>query len=226
MKDTELIKHFSFFSELSEEDLESIANISIERRYRKNMVVFMEGDPGEAFYYIKSGKVRVFRTYEDGKEHILNIFGQGDVFGEATLFSNIPYPASAIVYDDAEIGLIKNADLEKLIKSNSELALKLIKILNRKLLFSQQTVRDLAFNDVFARTASQILKLAEAHGRKTDRGMEVAIQLSRQELADMVGTTRETVSRVMSRFKKEKSITEEKDKILILDNDKLKSWIG
>lgn len=225
MKNTAFIKHFTFFSDLQEEDLESIANITIERNYKKNMLVFMEGEPGEAFYYIKSGKVKIFRTYEDGKEHIINIFSEGEVFGEATLFSNIPYPASASIYEDSVIGIIKNSELEELVRKNTDLALKIIKVLAKKLVLSQHKIKDLAFNDVFARTASQILKLASDYGQKVDKGIIIDIDLSRQELADMVGTTRETVSRAISKFKKEKSVTEEKDKLILLNPEKLKSWI-
>jgi CRP/FNR family transcriptional regulator, cyclic AMP receptor protein len=225
MKNTDYLKHFAFFSDLPEEDLESISNITLERNYKKNMLIFMEGEPGEAFYYIKSGKVKIFRTYEDGKEHIINICSEGDVFGEATLFSNIPYPASASVYEDSTIGIIKNSQLEALIQNNTELALKIIKVLAKKLIFAQHKIKDLAFNDVFARTASQILKLAKEYGSKTDKGLTINIELSRQELADMVGTTRETVSRAIGKFKKEKSITEDNDKLVILNIEKLKSWI-
>ncbi|MCX7710040.1 MAG: Crp/Fnr family transcriptional regulator [Clostridia bacterium] len=224
METTEYIRHFTFFADLQEEELRRIAGISIERNYKKNMIVFMEGEPGEAFCYIKSGKVKVFRTYEDGKEHIIHILGEGEVFGEATLFSSIPYPASASVYEDAVIGIIKNKDLEKLISETPGLSLSLIKILSRKLIFAQQKIRDLAFNDVFARTATQLLKLASDYGTKSGTGIMIDIQLSRQELADMIGTTRETVSRAISKFKKEKSITEEKDKIIILDEKKLREW--
>ncbi|MFZ5986529.1 MAG: Crp/Fnr family transcriptional regulator [Bacillota bacterium] len=225
MENIQYIKHFTLFSELSEEDLEKISDISIERNYKKNMIVFMEGEPGEAFYYIKSGKVKVYRTYEDGKEHIIHIFGPGDVFGEVTLFNNIPYPASASVYEDAVIGIIRNIELENLVKQNSELSLKIIKILARKLIFAQQKIKDLAFNDVFSRTASQIIKLSKEYGRKTEKGILVDIGLSRQELAEMIGATRETVSRAVSKFKKEKSITETKDKIIIINEEKLKDWI-
>lgn len=225
MRNTEYLKHFSFFSELSEEDLQKIADISIERNYKKNMIIFMEGEPGDAFYYIKSGKVKVYRTYEDGKEHIIHIFGEGDVFGEATLFSSIPYPASASVYEDSIIGFIKNSDLERLIAETPELSMKLIKILVKKLVFAQAKIRDLAFNDVFARTAAQILKLTDDYGKKTEKGVSIDIQLSRQELAEMIGTTRETVSRVISRFKKEKSITEDKDKIVVVNEQKLRQWL-
>lgn len=225
MKDTSFLKAAAFFSGLSEEDLEKIAGISIERKYKKNAIVFMEGDPGESFYYVKSGKVKVFRTYEDGREHILHIPGEGGIFGEATLFSGLPYPASATVYEDAVIGIIRNRELEELVKGSPELSLKLIRLLSSKLLQAQYKIRDLTFNDVFSRTASQILKLAEEHGRNIGSGILVDIQLSRQELADMAGTTRETVSRAVSRFKKEKSIDEQDDKLVILNSEKLKSWL-
>jgi CRP/FNR family transcriptional regulator, cyclic AMP receptor protein len=225
MKNTELIKKLTFFSDLQEQDLEKIANISKERNYKKNMIIFMEDEPGEAFYYIKSGKVKIYRTYEDGREHIIHIFGEGDVFGEATLFNNICYPASASIYEDASIGIIKNADLEKLVKENSELSLKLIKLFAKKLIFAQNKIKDLTFNDVFSRTASQLIKLSKEYGVVTEKGTAIKMQLSRQELAEMVGTTRETVSRVISKFKKEKSITENNDNLMILSFEKLEEWV-
>ena len=225
MKETQYIKKLTLFSELSDEDLEQIADISAERRYKKNLIIFMEGDPGEAFYYIKSGKVKIFRTYEDGREHIIHIFGDGEVFGEATLFTSIPYPASALVYEDSVIGVIRNADLEQLVRRNSEFALKIIKLLAKRLILTQQKIKDLTFNDVFARTASQLLTLAKDYGSKTEKGVAIEMQLSRQELADMIGTTRETVSRAVSRFKKEKSILEDNDRIIVLDAAKLGKWI-
>jgi CRP/FNR family transcriptional regulator, cyclic AMP receptor protein len=224
VRDLELLKENAFFSGLSDDDLKKIEDISIERKYRKNMIIFMEGDPGEAFYYIKSGKVKIFRTYDDGREHIVHIMSEGDVFGEATLFSDISYPASASIYEDSIIGVIKNKDLEKLIKETPDLSLKLIKLFAHKLIQAQQKIKELTFNDVFSRTASQILKLAEDHGKKNEKGTLIDIQVPRQELADMVGTTRETVSRAISRFKKEKSIAEQDDRIIILNEEKLKTW--
>lgn len=225
MKDIAFLKAATFFSGLSEEDLEKIAGISIERKYKKNELIFLEGDPGESFYYVKSGKVKVFRTYEDGREHILHILGEGGIFGEATLFSGIPYPASASVYEDAAVGIIRNRDLEEIIKASPEMSLRLVRLLASKLLEAQHKIRDLTFNDVFSRTASQIVKLAADHGRNIGNGVVVDIRLSRQELAELAGTTRETVSRAVSRFKKEKSIGEQDDKLVILNMEKLKSWI-
>lgn len=225
MQKNEVLKKLTLFSELPDEDLEKISQISIERNYKKGMIVFMEGEVGEAFYYVRAGKVKIFRTYEDGREHIIHIFGEGEIFGEATLFNRMYYPASASVYEDAVIGMIKNDDLERLIKENSELALKIIKLLTGKLVFAQQKIKDFTFNDVFARTALQLLKLAKDHGIKTDKGIQIDVPLSRQDLADMTGTTRETASRVISRFKKERSITEAHDRIVILNEKKLQDWI-
>ncbi|MDP4094749.1 MAG: Crp/Fnr family transcriptional regulator [Bacillota bacterium] len=225
MIDSELLKHTSLFSELHDEDLDRISDISLECRYRKNMIIFMEGEPGETVYYIKSGKVKIYRFNEEGKEHIIHLLGEGDVFGEATLFNSIPYPASAMTYEDCVLTILRNSDLEKLVRSNSELALNIIKVLTGKLVFAQQKIKELAFGDVFARTASHLLKLAHEYGSKTESGLELGLHLSRQELADMVGTTRETISRIISKFKKEKSISEVNDMIVILNETKLKSWI-
>lgn len=225
MNNIDVISKITFFSGLQKEDLKRIASISLERSYKKNMIVFMEGEPGDATYYIKSGKVKLFRTYEDGREHIIHILSEGDVFGEATLFNDISYPASASIYEDAVLGIIKNKDLENLVKENSDLSLNLIKLLAQKLLFAQEKIKDLTFNDVFSRTASQILKLAQYHGKETAEGIVIDMHFSRQELAEMVGTTRETISRVISKFKKEKSIIESKGGLLIINKNKLKSWV-
>lgn len=224
MKDLDLIRKLTLFSGLPDEELEKILEITLERKYKKNMIIFMEDEPGEAIYYVKSGKVKVFRSYEDGREHIIHILSDGDIFGEATLFSDRAYPASASTYEDSVIGIIRNSDLEKLVLKSPELSLKLIKILAAKLVMTQKKIKELTFNDVFSRTASQLLKLADDHGLKTGHGVMIDMTISRQELADMAGTTRETISRVLSRFKKEKSITEQDDKIVILNADKLKQW--
>jgi CRP/FNR family transcriptional regulator len=159
------------------------------------------------------------------KSIYIHIFDEGHVFGEATLFNSIPYPASAMAYEDSVIGMIKNQDLEYLIMQNSDLALKIIKVLTKRLVFTQEKIKDLAFNDVFARTASLLLKLSMEYGNAGCSGKIIDIQLSRQELAEMVGTTRETISRIISKFKKEKSIAEIDDKIVLLDEAKLSKWI-
>ncbi len=218
------LKQISIFTQLGEEYLQKIDSISITRAYSKGRIIFMEGEPGEAFFYIKSGMVKIYKISSDGREHILHILNEGHVFAEVTLFTNTTYPATAEVLEDTQIGIIKNSDLEKLIVENPMLSLELIKYLNNRLVEAQNKVRNLALYDTFGRTAQALVKLAEEHGKKTERGIELDLRISRQELADIVGTTRETVIRVLAAFKKEKSIELEKTNIIITKIDKIKQW--
>lgn len=224
MSKYDYLKQISIFSQLKDDFLEKIDSISLMRTYSKGRIIFMEGEPGEAFYYIKSGLVKISKLSSDGREHILHILNEGHVFAEVTLFSNSPYPATAEILEDAQIGIIKNNDLEKLIVENPELSLELIKYLNKRLVEAQNKVRNLALYDTFGRTAQALVKLAEDYGKKTSQGIELDLNLSRQELANIVGTTRETVIRVLAAFKKEKSIELEKSTIVIKNVDKIKLW--
>jgi CRP/FNR family transcriptional regulator len=224
MTNYEYLKQISIFSQLKEDFLLKIDSISIMRNYTKGRIIFMEGEPGEAFYYIKSGLVKISKISSDGREHILHILNEGHVFAEVTLFNNTSYPATAEVLEEAQIGMIKNSDLQKLIVENPEISLELIKYLNHRLIEAQNKVRNLALYDTFGRTAQALVKLAEDHGKKTAAGVELDLGISRQELANIVGTTRETVIRVLAAFKKEKSIELDKSNIIIKDIDKVKQW--
>jgi CRP/FNR family transcriptional regulator len=218
------LKQINVFSSLQEEQLKKIDSISIMRSYAKGRIIIMEGEPGEAFFYIKSGMVKISKLSSDGREHILHILNAGHVFAEVTLFSQAAYPATAEVLEDAQIGMIKNGDLEKLMVENPEISLSMIKYLNKRLIEAQTKVRNLALYDTYGRTAQALVKLAEDYGRKTVRGIELDLSISRQELANLVGTTRETVIRALAAFKKEKSIDLDKSSIIILNIDKIKQW--
>ncbi|MEW9123356.1 MAG: Crp/Fnr family transcriptional regulator [Thermotaleaceae bacterium] len=224
-KNTELIKHVPIFSQLEQSALEKIASITVERKYRKGTIIFMEGDKGEALYFIKSGKVKISKNSNDGRELILNIYGSGDVFAEVTLFNDVMYPATAEVMEDAVVGIIMNTDLEALVRHNADLALQIIKILNKRLYMSQMKLKQMALSDTYVRTAEVLIKLAKDHGVEKDGIIELRLNLSRQELANMIGTARETVSRALSQFKKEGSIEISGKKIIIQNMEKLKGWL-
>lgn len=224
MAKCDYLKQISIFSQLNDEFLEKIDSISIMRTYTKGRIIFMEGEPGEAFYYIKSGLVKISKVSSDGREHILHILNEGHVFAEVTLFNNSTYPATAEVLEDAQIGMIKNSDLEQLIIKIPEISLQLIKYLNKRLVEAQNKVRNLALYDTFGRTAQALVKLAEDYGKRTSEGIVLDLNISRQELANIVGTTRETVIRVLAAFKKEKSIELDKSSIIIRNIEKVKQW--
>ncbi|MGE5679233.1 MAG: Crp/Fnr family transcriptional regulator [Pseudomonadota bacterium] len=218
------LRQISVFSGVQEEYLEKIHQISLLRKYGKGRIIFMEGEPGEAFFYVKSGLVKISKLSGDGREHILHILNEGHIFAEVTLFSKTEYPATAEVLEDAEIGIIKNEDLEKLIMENPGLALQLIKYLNKRLVEAHMKIRNLALYDTYGRTAQALLKLAEDYGKKSSKGIELDLNISRQELANIVGTTRETVIRALMAFKKEHSIDIDKNTITIIDPERVAEW--
>lgn len=220
------LKRLPVFAGLSDSQLHDIHTISSERLYRKNATIFYEGDPGEGFHYLKTGKVKIIKMTDDGREHIINILSPGDLFAEVLLFNNQAYPATAVAVEDSQVGVIKNSDLEKLILRNNEMALQLIKALSQRLLFAQGKIKNLALHDVTARTAETLLELGRKHGKELPGGqIRITLDMSRQDLAALVGTTRETVTRTLSALKKDKLIDFDTHAITLLSKDKLKRLI-
>lgn len=219
------LKKISVFSKLSDEQLGHIVNLEIKKEYKKGSTVFYESEKGKAFYYIQSGKVKMYKTSYEGKEVILNIFGAGAILGEVTLFNDMGYPATAEVIEDALIGMIYNRDIENLVLKNKDLALQIIKELSKRLYNSQMTVKEMALSDVYLRTINALLNLARDHGIQTSKGIELEVDVTRQDIANIVGTTRETVSRTMSELKRTNDIDIIGRKIIINNIDKLKEKI-
>ena len=221
MANLEFLKNIPLFDELSDSDLAVIGDLTITQNYSKDTIIFMEAQQGEGCYYVQSGKVKILHTSLDGQEHIVHILGPGEVFAEVLLFQSIGYPATAVALEDSKIGMIKNHDLEQAVLRYPQLALQLIKILSQKLLQAQQSITALAFSDTSVRTAKKLIQLARQYGRKTGQGVEIDLSMTRQELANLVGTSRETVTRALSALKKSKIIDLVDHKIIILEWDKL-----
>lgn len=220
------LRKMPVFADLNDTELKNIHSISSERVYRKGTVIFFEGDPGEGFHYLKAGKVKIVKMTDDGREHIINILSPGDLFAEVLLFNNQAYPATAITVEDSRVGMIKNRDLERLVLNNNALALHLIKALSQRLLFAQQKIKNLALHDVTARTAETLLRLGKQHGKELPNGqLQILLALSRQDLASLVGTTRETVTRTLTALKKDKLIDFDTQKIVILLPEKLRRLV-
>lgn len=224
MDNLHILRQMLMFQDLSEESLRKVNNIWRENTYKKGKIIFMEGEPGYAFYFVISGKVKLYKTSNEGKEHIIHIFGEGYVFGEVVIYGNTEYPATAEVLENSRIGMIRVDELEELIKEDSPLALELIKVLCRRLLMASVEIKNLAFKDASQRTAIALLKLSQSHGVKTPGGIELDLDITRQELADAAGTTRESATRALTRLKKDK-IIDLGETIVITDIDKLINWI-
>ncbi|AYO32095.1 MAG: family transcriptional regulator, cyclic receptor protein [Thermoanaerobacteraceae bacterium] len=219
--DLDILKKIPIFSGLSNEELGKIKELVQAARYRKGVVIFQEGDPGEAVYFIKSGKIKIYKSDEEGREYILHIFQEGDVFAEAVLLGGGSYPASAEAVEDSVVGFIKNCDLEKLISQNLQISLKIIKVMAGRLREAQEQIKNLAFRDTYDRTACLLHKICLDYGHRTTNGIEVDLPFTRQEMAALVGTSRETVTRVLSDMKKNGIIDMDRQKIIVLNEKRL-----
>jgi CRP/FNR family cyclic AMP-dependent transcriptional regulator len=226
MNRVDFLKKIPYFKGLSDQELEVIANVMREKTYPRGYILFHEGEFGEAVHFVMEGRVKIYKVSEDGREHILYMAIPGDIFAEVILFNEVNYPATAEVMEDTRIAYIRNEDLENVLKANPAMAVAIIKVLNKRLMDAQQQVKNLALHNSHGRTAQMLVRLAEERGRKTGEGVELDLNMSRQELANMVGTTRETVTRVLMSFKKYKVIDIDKTTILIRDMEKLREWIS
>lgn len=201
-----------------------IAALTVEKVYRKNALIFLEDDPGEGLFIIQQGRVKISKNSPDGREQILHILKDGDVFAEVVLFDQGVYPATAEAVEDTRVWLLRNEDMERLLQKQPKLAVKLLRLMSRRLRQSQLLIRDLALHDTCGRLAGLLLRLARREGEKAGGRIILDLDLTRQELASMIGTSRETVARILSRFQKEGVLVLEKQKIVILDEQKLRDW--
>ena len=218
----EYLKQVPLFSDLPAEVLKRIDAVVLERTYKKGESIFLEGEPGEGLHFVRTGRVKIVKTAEDGREHIIKFLKAGEIFAEVLLFNHLPYPAASVAVEDSRVGLIRNEDLEKLILENNALALLLIRSLSQRLLYAQQKIKELALQDVPARTAELLLRLSREQGKRDAAGKPLLeLPESRQELAGLMGTSRETLSRTLSDFKKRKLISMDGNCIVLLQEEKL-----
>jgi CRP/FNR family cyclic AMP-dependent transcriptional regulator len=181
------------FSDLSAEDINAIARRGVMKSFPKHVIVINEGDRSDFLYVIKAGQVKVYVSDERGKEVILNIQGPGEYFGELALMDDIPRTASVMTLEPARMVFVSRTDFESCLVDCPALALKLLRSLTRRVCALTDVVKNLALNDVYGRVARTLLKLA----KERDGVLVVEQRLTHQDIADMVGASREMVSRIM-----------------------------
>ncbi|MFA5809333.1 MAG: Crp/Fnr family transcriptional regulator [Thermoleophilia bacterium] len=218
------LKKTPIFSDLNDEELEEIVPLVVKRKLKKNTVVFHENDPASTFYLVKTGMVKIYKASADGREQVLTILGDGQIFGDVPAFDGGPYPASAATMSDSEIYLIRREDLNEVVRRHPEIALKIIRVLGLRLRQTLELVRDLSFKQVPHRLAGLLFRLADDYGTETEKGILIDLPLSRQELADIVGTSRETVTRELKKMEKLRMLELNRRLITITDGDRLRIW--
>lgn len=219
------LRKIPLFSCLDDQQLAEVDRLIMERTYQRGRIIFVEGEPGEAVFFLKSGRIKISKQAEDGREQILHFIHPGEVFAEVVLFDGGPYPATAEAVEDSRIGLIRNSEMERITLDNPGIALGMLKIMARRLRMAQKQINELALMDTSRRMASTLLFLAAEQGVPCEGGVAIDMSLTNQDLANMIGTSRETANRILSDLRRQKAITVDKKQIVITDMKRLKSWL-
>jgi CRP/FNR family cyclic AMP-dependent transcriptional regulator len=189
---TEILKTIPLFAHLDAEQRELLASVRTTRRYPKNVIVLHEGDQSNALYFVNNGQVKVSKINEDGKEVVICILSDGDHFGEMSLIDDQPRSASIITKTSCEFTLIRKPDFERMLADNPQLTLAVMRSLCQRLRAADRSIESLALMDVYGRIARLLLDSAVEHGDK----LIVPGKLTHKEIAQMVGSSREMVSRI------------------------------
>ena len=209
-----ILKRSLIFSTLTEDELAELAGLATELTLVLDEFVFWEDDSPDWFYMVAEGRVKVVKYSSQGKEFIIAFFGPGEMFGEVAVFQNRPYPASAQAVTEAKVLRIGRPDFLSFLARRPEVAMRIISVLGGRLRDAQGRLRDLAGERVEQRLARTLLMLSAKLGS--------TLPFTRQEIADMAGTTTETAIRLMSNLKDRGIIRSTRGKTVILDETKLK----
>lgn len=192
MPASEVLRRVPLFSELSPADFQRVMEVARERSYPKNSVILFEDDPGDALYVVGSGQVKVVLIGEDGREVILSVLGEGEFFGEMALIDDEPRSAHVIAMEDSTLVVLRREDFQPILNSTAAIAIALLRELSRRLRRVDEKVGSLVLLDVNGRVARLLLEMADETG-----GERITRRLTHHTIAQMIGSSRETVSRTM-----------------------------
>jgi CRP/FNR family transcriptional regulator len=216
----DIAKHVSsipFFEELPDEQIEDLCMIVADQVFHRGQIVFSEGDDGTGFYVVISGRVKIFKLSPEGKEQILHIFGPGDPFGEAAVFSGQHFPANAEAMESSRIFFFPRGSFSDLIKDNPSLALNMLAILSKRLRRFANLIDDLSLKEVPGRLAAHLLYLSG----QSEGSEQLELNITKTQLASLLGTIPETLSRILGKMSKQGLIESDGRQIKILEREAL-----
>jgi CRP/FNR family cyclic AMP-dependent transcriptional regulator len=215
-KESLYLKQVPLFADLDDEEIRELMTAARRRVFRAGEVIFHRDDPGQVLYVIKEGKVKICLISPDGQEMTLTILGKGEYFGEFALLDGLPRSTDAIASERVECYTLQRTDFHRAIMKNPKIAIQAMEVLSKRLRNTDNMVEDLIFLDVYGRVAKKLLELGEAHGSKTEDGsIRIEMRLTQQELASMVGASRESVNKVLGYFTDKNFISTDKHRITL-----------
>ena len=220
----EWIQKVPIFNRVSQNALLPIVSISEEIPYIAEQIIFNNDEPADALYIIKNGSVRIEQNYRDGRKKTLAVLTSGSFFGEMALITEAKRCASAICGSDSVLIRLSKETFLDCLRKNGEACFGILQVICQRLQSADREISTLTFQNLPGRVAYKLIELAEQFGRFDAQGLTIQLSLTHYDLADMVGTNRESVSKYLTKFKKEGSISTRHRYITILDRNKLLSW--
>lgn len=216
VQDVPNLARVPLFADLDDESLRELSAVARKRVFRQGEVIFHRDDPGQVLYIVKEGKVKIALTSPDGQEVSLTVFGSGECFGELSILDGEPRSADAIALERVELYALQRQDFVNVVMNQPKIAVQVMKVISQRLRQADQQIEDLLFLDVYGRVAKKLLELSETHGVPTAQGVRIELRLTQQELASMVGASRESVNKVMGYFTDKRYIMTDKHKITLM----------
>ena len=202
MSHVELLKKVSLFQNVEDSELTKVANLLSPRDCPKDTHIVTQDEPGDAMFIIAKGRVKVVLYGDNGREVILTLLKSGEFFGEMALLDDLPRSANVIAHEDSQVLVLKRDQFAEHIRNSPTTALNVMAELSRRLRRADEIIGNLATLDVYGRVAHIMIDLAKKDGEEVEEGILIRERPTQQDIASMIGTSRETVSRVLSEFQK------------------------
>ena len=209
------------FAALDDDAANALRSSMVDQRLTKGDILFSEGEPGEKLYLIESGKIKLSHTASDGRESIIAVLGAGEMLGELSLFDPGPRTATAIAVTNTKVVSLSHEALLPWLVGRPDLAVSLLAALARRLRRTNEALADLVFSDVPGRVAKALLELGAKFGEDSADGLVVHHELTQEELAQLVGASRETVNKALADFSQRGWVRIEQRSVTLLDVDRL-----
>lgn len=217
----ELIAAVPLFSSLPDGDRETLAKCFVRQTYDRGEMIVRQGDPAAHLYLVESGRIKITTLAPDGREAFVAIIGPGQVFGELSLFDTQQRTADARAMEPTVVHGLAHDDFRPYVNARPQVAWELLKVLVRTVRRQDQAIQDMVFLDVGGRVARRLLDLAAQHGEPADGGTRITIPITQEELAQMVGASRESVNKALGSFMDRGWVTLEGRHYLIAEPDQL-----
>ncbi len=217
----EALRKAGLFQGVDVADVEAISSEFEIMEVSRGQILFHEGEPGDSLYIVLSGKVKLGRRASDGRENLVAVMGPADQFGELSLFDPGPRTATAVVVTDGRVARLPKAALQKWVEERPRIAMQLLRVVARRLRRTNTMLADLIFVDVPGRVAKQLLQLAQRFGSVEGGQLRVTHDLTQEELAQLVGASRETVNKALADFAGRGWLRLEGKSVVILDRERL-----